>query len=213
MYQPAHFSIDDQDTLHRIIREHPLGLLISTGAAGLVANPIPFILVKKAADVYLRCHVARANPQWKMVADGAEVLIVFQGEGAYITPSWYATKQDSGKVVPTWNYIIVQARGVAVVDQSPEWLRAQIDELTKQHESKRADAWAVSDAPEPYIAAQMRGIVGIEVRVTELAGKFKLSQNRNDADRRGVIAGLSQGGPDAASVGLEMRDLEARRTS
>jgi transcriptional regulator len=138
----------------------------------------------------LRAHVARANPQWKEIAAGAEALAIFQSADHYVTPGWYETKRETGKVVPTWNYVIVQARGPVHVDESPEWLSRQIDALTRQQEASVGSDWRVKDAPEPFIAAQMRGIVGIEMKVTNLSGKFKLSQNRSEADRRGVAAGL-----------------------
>lgn len=213
MYQPAHFKSDDVAMMHDLIRTHPLGLLISAGADGLLANPVPFVVVREGDAVDLRCHLARPNPQWQAIENGAEVLAVFQGEGAYVTPSWYATKKESGKVVPTWNYMIVQAKGLATTHHDAAWLRAQIDLMTDAQEKTRAEPWAVSDAPDTFTTAQMRGIVGINIRVTDMQGKFKLSQNRNDADRSGVIAGLLAEEGEARSVGAVMQQREAQRNS
>ena len=197
MYEPQHFKIEDRDELFAVIRANPLGLLISGGAGGVMANPIPFIVAKDAAgsDV-LRAHLARPNPQWRALAEGAEALVVFQGSDHYVTPSWYATKRETGKVVPTWNYVHIQVRGRASVHDDAGFVRTQIEALTEQQEGMRAAPWAVDDAPEPFIAAQMRGIVGIEVAIESIAGKFKLSQNRQMPDREGVVEGLAAE-PDA----------------
>jgi transcriptional regulator len=208
MYQPPHFVETNRATLHALIRAHPLGLLVSCGADGPVADPVPFLIdADVGANGRLRAHVARANPQWKLVASQPEVpvLVVFQGTDAYITPSWYETKRETGKVVPTWNYAIVQARGRAVVRDDPEWIARQIADLTAFQEGGRAEPWAVADAPPPFITAQMKGIVGIEVEIIELSGKWKVSQNRPAADRAGVAAGLESAGNDQSS--LEMAKL------
>lgn len=192
MYEPRHFKIEDREELFAILRAHPLGLLISGGASGLMANPIPFTLAKGSdGEDVLRAHLARPNPQWQELAEGGEVLIVFQGTDHYVTPSWYATKRETGKVVPTWNYVHVQVRGRASVHDDPAFVGAQIAAITEQHEGARAEPWAVSDAPEPYIAAQMRGIVGIEISIEAISGKFKLSQNRQAPDFQGVTSGLA----------------------
>jgi transcriptional regulator len=154
-------------------------------------QPPHFRVEDRAALVgVIQAHLARANPQWKEIAAGAEALAIFQSVDHYITPGWYETKRETGKVVPTWNYVIVQARGPVHVDESPEWLSRQIDVLTRQQEESVGSHWQVSDAPEPFIAAQLRGIVGIEMKVESITGKFKLSQNRPESDRRGVAEGL-----------------------
>ncbi|MGL4729702.1 MAG: FMN-binding negative transcriptional regulator [Bosea sp. (in: a-proteobacteria)] len=165
-----------------------------------MANPIPFIVIENGDELVLRAHLARPNPQWQEIAAGAETLVIFQSVERYVTPGWYETKRETGKVVPTWNYVVVQARGGMRVDDSPEWLRGQIDMLTSQQEAGVGSDWQVSDAPEPFIAAQMRGIVGIEMNVTSLTGKFKLSQNRNEADKRGVAAGLAGRSEESAQA-------------
>ncbi len=201
MYQPPHHREDRREVQHALIRSHPLGLPISSGEGGLLANPIPFRLVNTDLGMgTLQAHMARANPQWRALAAGAEVLIVFQGPDHYITPAWYETKRETGKVVPTWNYAIVQVRGTVRVIEDSQWLRAQVDRLTDGHESKRMVPWAVGDAPDDFITAQLKGIVGIEVQITAIEGKWKVSQNRNEADRRGVAEGLEAEGSEAAGA-------------
>ncbi|MES0086203.1 FMN-binding negative transcriptional regulator [Mesorhizobium sp. M0026] len=190
MYQPPHFQETRPDVLHGLIRAHPLGLLVSNGTEGPVANAIPFLL---DADVppngRLRAHLAKANPQWRLLADNplAPVLVVFQGADAYVTPSWYETKRETGKVVPTWNYAIVQVRGIVKVIEDQDWLAEQISDLTMSQEGNRAAPWAVTDAPAPFIQSQIKGIVGLEIAITEISGKWKVSQNR-PAPPRGRVA-------------------------
>jgi transcriptional regulator len=208
MYQPPHFIETDRDTLHALIRAHSLGLLISSTQDGPVADPVPFLLDAEAgAHGRLRAHVARANPLWKLIAAQPQMpmLAVFQGVNTYITPSWYETKRETGKVVPTWNYAIVQARGRARVVEDPEWIGQQIADLTALHESARAEPWAVTDAPPAFIAAQIRGIVGIEIEISELHGKWKVSQNRPVPDRAGVAEGLE--GEAGSETAREMAKL------
>jgi len=193
MYQPPHFREEDLGTQHALIRAHPLGLLVTAGNSGLLANPVPFHLDSAASGKgTLRLHLARANGQWKDIRDGASVLAVFQGADSYVTPSWYQTKRETGKVVPTWNYAIVQARGPARIIEDADWLLAQIDAITSQHEGSRAAPWAVGDAPEDFIRAQLKGIVGVEIEIAEIEGKWKVSQNRPAGDREGVAAGLDE---------------------
>lgn len=199
MYQPIHFREDRLDVQHALVRAHPLGLLISTGADGLIANPVPFVLDAKGDLGTLRCHVARPNGQWKALQEAGDCLVVFQGAEHYITPSWYASKREHGKVVPTWNYATVHCWGRAIIHDDPTWIRDQIEALTRAHEEPRRERWAVTDAPEPFIAAQMRGIVGIEIPIARIEGKWKVSQNRQEADRRGVHDGL-RGEGDGASM-------------
>jgi transcriptional regulator len=197
MYQPPHFVETRPDVLHALIRAHPLGLLVSNGMDGPIANPLPFLL---DADVgphgRLRAHLAKANPQWRSISENTEmpVLVVFQGTDSYVTPSWYETKRETGKVVPTWNYAVVQVRGRARIVDDKEWLAGQIAELTATHEAPRAEPWQVTDAPAPFIEAQIKGIIGLEIDITEISGKWKVSQNRPVADRVGVANGLEAGG-------------------
>ncbi len=201
MYQPVHFVESDLPTLHALIRAHPLGLLISADADDLQANPIPFLIDETAGPHgTLRAHVARANPQWQHLQYGAKALVVFQGSDAYVTPSWYETKKEHGKVVPTWNYVSVQVRGTVKIMDDPAWLHSQLTTLTAQHEDGRSEAWSIDDAPAPYIEMQKRAIIGIEIEITEIAGKWKVSQNRSMPDRAGVAAGLSQDGNNAMAA-------------
>ena len=191
MYQPPAFRETDLATQQAFIAAHPLGLLISGGAAGLIANPIPFVLYPAEGPFgTLRAHLSRGKPQWRALAEAAEVLVVFQGAEHYITPSWYPQKAVDGKVVPTWNFAVVQARGAARVIDDAAWLLANVSALTDQQEGRRTKPWAVSDAPESFIASQLKGIVGIEIEIATLEGKFKASQNRPEADRAGVAEGL-----------------------
>lgn len=206
MYQPPHFRVGDPAELASVIRAHPLGLLITNGPSGLMANPVPFLL-DEGETPRLRAHLARANPQLAEIGEaGADVLVVFQAENAYVTPSWYETKRETGKVVPTWNYVMAQVRGRATLRPDAGWMRGQIEELTRAHEAGRANEWAVSDAPADFLAAQMKGIVGLEIEVTKIEGKFKLSQNRNEADRAGVKSGLAaEASPDARAMSERMK--------
>jgi transcriptional regulator len=197
MYQPEHFKLEDRQALHEVMRAHPLGQLISAGASGLAANPVPFMLHEDEGEHgILRTHLARPNGQWRDFVDGCEVLVVFQGPQGYVTPSWYAAKKEHGKVVPTWNYVTVQVRGRAVAIQDGQWLVRHVSSMSDQQEQSLEYPWAVSDAPEAYITALTRGIVGVEIDITEITGKFKMSQNRPEADRLGVVEGLAASGAD-----------------
>jgi transcriptional regulator len=194
MYQPPAFREESLETLHALIRTHPLATLITAGPGGLLANLVPFTLVDDGEKGTLRAHVARANDQVAALRSGAETLVVFQGPEAYITPSWYASKQAHGRVVPTWDYVVVQARGTPRVIDDVEWLRTQVQQLTNSQEHKRSTPWHVSDAPEPYISGQLKAIVGIEIPISTVEGKWKVSQNRPAADRKGVEEGLRKEG-------------------
>jgi transcriptional regulator len=203
MYQPPHFRETDLGVQHALIKAHPLGLLITGGASGIVANPLPFHLEPAMSEKgTLQVHLARANGQWREIEAGALVLVVFQGANSYITPSWYATKQETGKVVPTWNYAIVQVRGTARVVDDADWLRRQIGKLTGDHEGVRSKSWAVEDAPETYIASQIKGIIGVEIEIAEIEGKWKVSQNRPAGDVAGVHNGLATAGETHANADM-----------
>ncbi|CUA89374.1 negative transcriptional regulator, PaiB family [Chelatococcus sambhunathii] len=208
MYQPPHFREERLEVQHALIRAHPLGLLISSGEDGPLANPVPFLLDAAAAPKgVVRAHLARANRQWQALAAGEPALAVFQGVDTYVTPSWYETKKETGKVVPTWNYAIVQVRGPVRVIEDREWLRRQITALTAQHEEGRTQPWAVTDAPEDFVAAQLKGIVGIEMTIESIEGKWKVSQNRPAPDRIGVAEGLAaETDPQAARMERLVRD-------
>jgi len=195
MYLPPHFREDRLEVQHDLIRTHPLGLVVTAGPGGLMANAIPFLLDPAASEKgTLRGHLARANPQLRELAAAGECLIVFQGPQEYITPSWYATKRETGKVVPTWNFVMVHVWGRAAVIEDAGWLRRQIGDLTRSREQARAVPWSVADAPESFVAAQTKGIVGVEIAIARIEGKWKVSQNRPAADRAGVVAGLREAG-------------------
>lgn len=205
MYQPPHFREDSLAVQHALMRAHPLGLLVTLGSAGLVANPVPFVLdAATSACGTLRAHLSRANPQWQDFDASQEALVVFQGPETYITPSWYAAKREHGKVVPTWNYAIVQAYGRMRVIDDPDWLLQQITAMTDAQEGAQPEPWAVSDAPAPFVTAQLKGIVGVEIEINRIEGKWKVSQNRSEADRLGVAAGLRSSQDDASQ---RMADL------
>lgn len=198
MYLPASFKETRTEILHGLIRRHPLAVLVTLGDDGLVANHIPLEIDPAAGEHgTLRGHVARANPMWKSHRPEIAALAVFQGADAYITPSYYATKAETGEVVPTWNYAAVHARGPLRAIDDPAWLRSFVEQLTARHEADREAAtgaapWQVSDAPEPYLERMIKAIVGIEIPIARIEGKWKVSQNRPAADRAGVAAGLRE---------------------
>jgi len=196
MYRPPAFREDRPELLRAAIRAHPLATLVTHGAAGLTANLVPFTLVpgEDGADL-LRAHLAKANPQLADLRAGGAALVIFQGPQAYVTPSWYPSKREHGRAVPTWNYILVQAHGRPRVIDDDAWLRAQIDALTTLQEAGRDDPWAVADAPADYVAAQLKGIAGVEIAVERIEGKWKASQNQPAANHEGVVAGLREQDP------------------
>ena len=205
MYEPLHHRQEDLGAQQALIEAHPLGLLVSHGQSGLIANSLPFLIDAGASKLgTLQAHMARANAQWRHLDGASDVLVVFQGVDHYITPSWYATKRQTGQVVPTWNYIMVQARGRPRVVDDASWLHRQIGALTARREAGRSAPWAVTDAPAAFVAAQVNAIIGLEIEIAEIKGKWKLSQNRNAADRAGVIAGLLEESDPAA---MEMAKL------
>jgi transcriptional regulator len=197
MYMPAQFHETRTPVLHELIRGHPFGMLVTLDATGLVANHLPMEV--DAADGplgTLRGHIARANPLWKTHRPEVEAMAVFQGPQCYITPSYYATKAATGKVVPTWNYATVHAHGPLRVIEDAAWLRRLVEQLTDRYEAERPVGearWKVSDAPEAFIDTMIKSIVGIELPIARLEGKWKVSQNRPAEDRAGVAAGLGAG--------------------
>ncbi len=201
MYTPAHFAEQRPEVLEALVREHPLGLLIHHGPQGLDANPLPFLLEREAdGRTVLRAHAARGNPLWREAA-GTEVLVVFQGPQAYVSPNWYPGKAETHRAVPTWNYIVVQARGRLVVRDDAAWLREFVGRLTSRHEAAQPAPWQVSDAPPDYLDAMLRAIVGLEIPLDSLQGKWKMSQNQPAAHRAGVAQGLrTQAGDEAQAV-------------
>ncbi|MCB2107812.1 MAG: FMN-binding negative transcriptional regulator [Rhodobacteraceae bacterium] len=189
MHIPDKFRVTDPSRLHRLIRSHPFAAVISTGLRDPEVSHIPLFL--DADHAQLRGHVAHANPHWRSLGDGADVLVIFNGPQAYVTPQAYPSKRDHGRVVPTWNYAVVHVTGRARAVADRTWLLRNVNELSDQQEMPFAHAWAVSDAPDDYIQKMLDGIVGIEIAIDRIEGKFKLSQNRTQADRAGVIAELT----------------------
>ncbi len=212
MYLPEHFNESRLDVLQQLMRERPLAALITLGSAGLNANHIPFELALDPAPCgTLRAHVARANPLWRDFSQSVEALVIFQGPQAYVSPSWYPTKQSTGEVVPTYNYVAVHAYGPLRIVDDVAWLRGLVSRLTARFEAPQAQPWSVSDAPESFIEKQLQAIVGIEITVTRLFGKWKVSQNRSGIDRRGVVSELSRA-TDADSLAMAELVRERNKT-
>jgi transcriptional regulator len=210
MYLPDHFRVEDVPQMHALIRAHPFAALVSSGAAGLYASHLPTVLKDEGDHGTIECHLARANPHWRELAEGHEALMIFQGPEAYITPNWYPTKAESGKVVPTWNYAVVHAYGRPEVMQDKDWLRRHVGELTAQQEKTEARPWQLSDAPDSYIDVMTRGIVGFRYAITRLEGKWKMSQNRQEQDWKGVVTGLNA---RASGDDLEIAEQVARQNA
>lgn len=190
MYIPKHFEQPDIEIMQAFISANPFATLVTTDSNGLCANHLPLLLQSEPKPYgVLTGHVARANPVWRTAGD-QEVLIIFQGPHAYISPSWYPSKAETGKVVPTWNYAVVHAHGRIKTIEDSQWLKKHVEELTHRHESTSSKPWAVSDAPVEFIEKLVAGIVGFEIAITKLTGKWKLSQNRSESDRDGVLTGL-----------------------
>jgi transcriptional regulator len=202
MYLPTHFEETRPAVLQALLHAHPLGLLITTDAQGApVVDPIPFMLQSDRGPLgTLVGHVARANPVWRQRAGAPEALVVFRGPDGYVSPSGYPVKAEHGKVVPTWNYAVVQARGPLTVLDDAAAAHALVSRLTDRHEAVQPRPWAVTDAPDDYIASMLRAIVCIEIPLTALVGKYKLSQNRSAADRAGVVHTLQAEGSAGASA-------------
>jgi len=193
MYRPAHFAEDRPEVLQELVRRHPLATLIAQRGSAIDADHVP-VLIDAADGPHgtLRGHVARANGLWKAVAENSEVLAIFHGEEHYVSPAWYPSKLADGKVVPTWNYVVVHARGPIRFRHEPDWLHALVTRLTDTHEAGRAEPWHVSDAPDDYIRGMLRAIVGFEIELSSLTGKWKMSQNRTAHDREAVAAGRAR---------------------
>ncbi len=201
MYNPPHFAETRAEVLHQLIAAHPLGALVTLTSHGLDANHIPFEFAADAGPHgTLRGHVARANPAWKNFSATVDALVIFQGPSTYITPTWYESKKEHGKVVPTYNYCVVHALGPLRVIDDPAWLRAMVGRLTERFEASRPAPWNVADAPPDFIEKQLAAIVGIEIPLTRLVGKWKVSQNRPEVDRPGIIRGLQEQGDDTTSA-------------
>jgi transcriptional regulator len=208
MYQPDHFCVDDVPQMHALMRAWPFAALVSAGPAGLYASHLPTVLKDEERYGVIECHLARANPHCRDLGEVGEALMIFQGPDGYITPNWYPTKTQNGKVVPTWNYAVVHAYGRPEVMNEAGWLHHHVGELTAQQEQSETKPWALSDAPKAYVDAMLRGIVGFRFAIARLEGKWKMSQNRDSQDRDGVVKGL---GSRRRGDDLEIADLVARQ--
>lgn len=200
MYVPNHFQEDDKEKLRQYIRDYGFGLLIIADDDGIEANHLPFYLSCEEGSSlgHLHCHVARNNPVWQRILKRSRVLAVFQGPDAYVSPSWYPTKEETGRVVPTWNYLAVHAEGNARVVEDSAWLNQHLRQLTDQHEWGMDEPWSVDDAPPDYTERLAQAVVGVEIEIEALTGKLKASQNQPERNRIGVRANL-EGGDGAHS--------------
>ena len=191
MYQPKHFEETRMEVMQALVASQPLCTLVTLSDEGLVADQIPMLLRQgQGPNGTLVGHVARANPLWRETRLDTPVLAIFQGPQQYISPSWYPTKQEHGKVVPTWNYVVVQARGLLQIHDDPVWVRQQASQITNQQERSSAKPWAVDDAPRDYTDSMIKAVVGISIEVTLWAGKWKVSQNQPAVNRAGVVQAL-----------------------
>ena len=202
MYLPEHFRESRAEVLRDIIARYPLATLVANTPQGLSAHHIPLLWHTMGdGSQVLRGHIARANGLWRQLERGASVLAIFTGPEHYVSPSWYPSKQDDGKAVPTWNYVAVHVRGHIRFIEEPAWLRAMVEALTEVHERDRVDRWHVSDAPAGYIESMLRAIIGFEIVVSGVEGKFKGSQNRSQADRQSVATQLRDAGMSPTDIG------------
>lgn len=207
LYQPGHrkFEVDDPAALLEEVCRHVPATLVTHTPEEFRASILPMLFDPEDGPFgTLRGHLARGNPQWRDVGHETAGLAIFDGPDAYVSPAWYAEKRVTGKVVPTWNYITVQAQGVLSIRHEPEWLSTHVRRLVDRHEQGRPDPWSIDDTPDGYVETQVRAIVGLELRIDRLEAKAKLSQNRNDADITGTIAGLRAGGPGEQAVAASM---------
>jgi transcriptional regulator len=201
MYLPAHFEENRADVLHRLIADYPLGALVTLGPDGLDANHVPFEFdAAKGAHGTLRAHVARANPVWQEVKDGDEVMVMFQGPSGYISPNWYPSKHEAHRQVPTYNYLVVHAHGRITVRDDEAFVRGVVARLTRKMEAGEPVPWKMGDSPADFITMMLQAIVGIEIEVTRLVGKAKLSQNKASVDRQGAVEGVRQRGENAVDA-------------
>lgn len=209
MYIPRANQEDRIPVLHKLIEDQPLASLITVGSSGLFASHIPMVLEQNGAQGLLKCHVSRANTQWRDHSPSLQALAIFSGSQHYITPTWYPEKQETGKVVPTWNYVVVHAYGFLKVIEDSNWLRAHLEKLTSIHEAASPVPWKINDAPADYISSQIKGIVGLEMTIERLEGKWKVSQNRSERDREAVAQGLADlNTPDSLAMKALVEDRD-----
>lgn len=208
MYLPKHFEEREPGRLRSFIQRHPLGALVTATGSGLDANHIPFVFADTGSNAgTLHGHIARANPLWREVVGDAPALVIFQGADSFISPSWYPSRRENASAVPTWNYAVVHAHGVLRCVDDPAWVRSHVEALTREHEGKRDLPWAVTDAPADFVERMVAAIVGIEISITRLVGKLKLSQNRSIADRVAVVDALErEATPSGTAIAALMRE-------
>jgi transcriptional regulator len=212
MYIPALFDETRLEVLHELMHSHPLGTVVTLSSEGINANHIPLHLCRDQGPFgVLRGHVARVNPMWSDRVNDIDALAIFHGPGTYISPSWYPSKREHGKVVPTWNYAVVHARGPLRVIDDPAWLRSQLEALVSRHEASSKVPWSITDAPPDFIDRMIESIVGFEIVISKISGKWKMSQNQPAANRAGVVEGLRE---RAGASALQIADLveEASRS-
>lgn len=217
MYIPAHFNESRPETLHELIAQHPLGILVANGKSGLSANHLPFMLhPQEGARGVLHCHVARNNPVWQDLENGDEVMVIFRAGDAYISPQWFPSKLETHKQVPSWNYIVAHAYGRVTIRDEERYVRGAVARLTRIHEASQPVPWKMTDGPKDYIDAMLKAIVGIEIEITRLIGKTKLSQNKEARDVEAASAALiSQGnhfiGSAMQAVAADKRAQETQK--
>jgi len=192
MFIPRTFKQDNIEDLLQLMAQYPFATLITLSETGIDATHLPMFVVKEADKYHLKAHIAKANPLWKSVKNGSDVLVTFHGPNCYISPNHYPTKKQTGKAVPTWNYVVVQVKGTISFIHDSEWIYNAIETLTNIHESAQLQPWSISDAPDEYIQKMIPAIVGIEIEVTSITGQWKLSQNQPQVNQYGVVEGLSQ---------------------
>ena len=204
MYIPPHFAITDPQVLHRIMREHPLGVLVTSAAGGLDANHIPFEFDPSAGKLgVLTGHLARANPVWHQCLQGADVMVIFRGDESYISPNWYPSKHETHRQVPTWNYEVVHVYGRLTVRDDEKFMRGVVARLTRTHEAQEPKPWKMGDSAPDYIDGMLKAIVGIEITIERFEGKSKLSQNRESRDLQGAVDKLREQGKTSIAQAME----------
>ena len=209
MYVPRHFEESRPEQLHALIAQHPLGILVTQGSSGLDANHLPFDLETREGSLgVLHTHVARANPVWRDIASGDEVLVVFRAADAYISPNWYPSKHEQHRQVPTWNYLVVHAHGRVTVRDDERYLRGLVGRLTKHHEASQPRPWRMGDSSQAFINEMLASIVGVEIAITRLVGKFKLGQNKESRDVLGAAHALKAQGHNAIADAMQGRVAE-----
>ncbi len=204
MYIPPHFAITDPQVLHRIMGDHPLGVLVTSASSGLDANHIPFEFNPSAGKLgVLTGHVARANPVWKQCLQGADVMVIFRGDETYISPNWYPSKHETHRQVPTWNYEVVHVFGRLTVRDDEKFMRGVVARLTRTHEAQEPKPWKMGDSAPDYIDGMLKAIVGLEITIERFEGKSKLSQNRESRDLQGAVDKLRQQGKTTIAQAME----------